>query len=102
MYPRKKLDCTVLTPPMTLHALCCRCMLIAAKYELEEEAHLTGGTYIPLLTATDDRPEGGSVSADKYVIQSSIHYTPNQSNAVSSAQMQSGAQLSQLLQSCSC
>jgi hypothetical protein len=44
-------------------------VLPAAKYELEEEAHLTGGTYIPLLTASDDRPEGGSVSADKYVLQ---------------------------------
>jgi hypothetical protein len=49
-------------------------VLTAAKYELEEEAHLTGGTYIPLLTASDDRPEGGSVSADKYVPQSRIHY----------------------------
>jgi hypothetical protein len=45
------------------------CVLTAAKYELEEEAHLTGGTYIPLLTASDDRPEGGSVSADKCVLQ---------------------------------
>jgi len=44
--------------------------LQCAQFELEEEAQLTGGHWIPLLSKNDDCSDAGSVVLSKYLSQS--------------------------------